>query len=490
MAIVPGFDYDIFVSYAHTDDLVDAAEGPGGWVFRLVNLLERYLRQQLGGHQDLKIFRDRSETTSSSRVSDFPDLAKRSALFLAVGSPSFVHQEWTLKELAGFVEKNSDLSRLFLIECHPLGRNLNYPPPLDDNVRLEFWKPWGDNKIPKPLSAQEDREVYSGLVRRLAKEMGDKLEDMKLRPGRSTVASPGQNAPTSTKFNASESWNRPTQPRKSVILAQSTEDVEDETDQIRDFLRQYDEATVLPVSVYPQGGDAFKAAFSADLARADLFVQLLGKRIGRMPPDLPDGYTRFQLQAARNANVPVLQWRHPDLNPDAVADPVYKAILKAETVVASGLEAFKQYLLREIRKEKAAPRRPKHSMVFINADDKDLGIAKEVERECLQNELTTILPVGGSSAEEARIDLEENLIDCDVLVFIYGDTSLNWIRGQLKRYFKMRPRRESDPKLTLICSGPTPKPDIGITFPDAHLIKCPEGWNLEPIRKLLSEIRE
>ncbi|WP_263374237.1 DUF2610 domain-containing protein [Granulicella aggregans] len=41
MAVVPGFDYDIFVSYAHTDDLVDAAEGPGGWVFRLVNLLER-----------------------------------------------------------------------------------------------------------------------------------------------------------------------------------------------------------------------------------------------------------------------------------------------------------------------------------------------------------------------------------------------------------------------------------------------------------------
>ncbi len=387
-----------------------------------------------------------------------------------------------MKELEGFVEKNSDLSRLFMIECHPLSRNNTYPPPLDDNIRLEFWKRWGDNRIPKPLSAHEDREAYSGLVRRLAKEMGDKLEDLKLRPNQFVAQHSDR-----PRHSAAPSSSR----KKTVLLAQTTEDVEDEADQLRDFLRQYDdEAVVLPASYYPQGGDAFSNAFRSDLSRADLFVQLLGRRAGRTPPDLPEGYTRFQLQEAKAANVAVLQWRRPDLDPETITDATYRSILKAETVIASGLEAFKQQILKALRKDKVAPRRMRQSTVFINADDKDMEIAKEVERECLQNELTAILPISGPSSEATRTDLAENLIDCDILVFIYGDTTQDWIRGQLRFFNKMRPRREAAPKLLAICSGPPPKPDIGISFPDAHLISCPSGWNLEPIRKLLMEIGE
>jgi hypothetical protein len=119
-----------------------------------------------------------------------------------------------------------------------------------------------------------------------------------------------------------------------------------------------------------------------------------------------------------------------------------------------------------------------------------MKVAKEVERTCLQNALTTILPMSGPSSEANRKDLAENLTDCDILVFIYGDTTPEWIRSQLKFFSKVKPKRD-DPKLLAICIGPpSPKEDIGISFPNGHVIRCPEAWNLDQIRALILEIRD
>jgi len=280
-----------------------------------------------------------------------------------------------------------------------------------------------------------------------------------------------------------------TRHRKCILLAQATDDVEDQAEQIRTYLSQYEEEiTVLPVTAYPQGGEAFKAAFEHDLQQAELFVQLLGRRPGRMPPDLPEGYTRFQFNRARAARMPAMLWRHPELDPAAGPDDEYKRVLSSESVVASGLEEFKRQILNWARKPQEKVCMPRSSTVFINADDRDLGIAKEIERECLRNELTAILPMVGPSSEAIRRDLEESLVDCDVLVFIYGDTTQEWIRSQLRFFNKVRPNRQAKPRLMAICSGPPPKPEIGISFPDVHLITCPDGWNLEPIHRLLAEL--
>ena len=476
MAMIAGYDYDLFVSYAHADNFV--TEEPEGWVTQLVNRLKAALVVRLGASRELSIFSDNEEVKGNSRLPDLLTAARRSALFLAVGSPSYVTQDWTRLELEAFTRESGDLSRLFLIEFLPLNAGQQYPAPLDDNIHVDFWKLSGPRHVQIPLSPQADREEFSTKIYTLAADIGKKLLTMRLLPA--TPKSDAVSAPP-------QAGNR-----KAVLLAQTTEDVDDELDQLRSYLQQYgDEITLLPRAGYPQGGEAFKAAFNEDLAQTNLVVQLLGKRAGRMPPDLPEGYTRFQCEAAKAAKVQLLQWRQPDLDPELTADPVYKAMLKADTVIASGLEAFKLQLLKEIRKDKEKPRVVRSSStVFINADDRDMEIAKEVERECVQNALTAILPMTGPSSEVTRKDLAENLTDCDMLIFIYGDTTQDWIRGQLRFFNKVRPKRETAPKLLAICSGPPPKPDIGIRFPDAHLIDCPAGWNLEPIRKLISESSE
>lgn len=508
MAIVPGFEYDIFLSYAHADDT--ATDGKAGWVAEFVRHLQQALCQRLGGTEVPKIFFDSRITGANYHLPELLVAAKQSALFLAVGSPSYVARDWPRQELEAFSGNIQDVTRLFLIECLPLNEREFYPPPLNNHIRLEFWKPTGRRLIPIPISPISDAQEFSTLVHSVASDIREKLLQMRYtaavrtkvvppsveRSQRSTVNAGIGTTPSYENTGESRVENKSEGKKKTVLIAQTTDDVADEADQILRYLKQFaDEVDVLPSSGYPQGGEAFMAAFRSDLSRTDLFVQLLGWRIGRIPPDLPGGYTRFQLEAAKGAGIEIMQWRHPNLILDEVPDPSYKTMLGAETVVASGLEAFKNQVLTWTRKQKKEIRPAISALetptVFINADDGDIPIAKEIERECLKHALTTFLPMGGPSAEANRKDLAENLTDCEVLLFIYGETTQDWIRSQLRFFGKVKPKRASAPRLLAICSGPpSEKPDIGVTIPNAHVINCPEGWDMDTIRDLLAGLTQ
>lgn len=489
MAIVPGFEYDLFVSYAHTDN-------EEGWVAELVKRLDLVLRQRLGAAEGLRVFFDSRATTANCDLTELLAAVGRSALFLAVSSPGYATRDWPRQELETFVAQTRDSSRLFVVECLPVGEGESLPPPLESHFRQKLWKASGPRNIPMPYLPMADAAEFQLLIHYLAVDIRNKLLSMKNLPdARGGV--PARKEPVVHQRAPNTAMAGREVPRngskKIVLLTQTTDDIEEEADQLRSYLKQYDETiTLLPVMGYPQGGEAFIMAFGRDLAQADLLVQLLGQRAGRMPPDLPEGYTRYQFQAAKAVGVPIMQWRRPDLDVRTVTDPAYKAMLTADTVVASGLEAFKRQILDWVRDSVRRAQQPsgaRAATVFINADSSDMNVAREVQRECLRLALTTVLPIAGASSEATRRDLEEFLTDCDVLLFIYGETTPAWIRSQLRQFSKIRPQRQADPKLLAICNGPPrEKPDIGVTFPNARVINCVDGWNMELIRELISEL--
>lgn len=247
---------------------------------------------------------------------------------------------------------------------------------------------------------------------------------------------------------------------------------------------------MVPAGMYPQGGDAFKAAFQGDLERADLFVQLLGAYTGRTPPDLAEGYTWFQHAAVRAQRIEILQWRRPDLDPDSVSNPRQRELLKGEAVVAIGFESFKAEVVRRAT-EPAAPRtrETRSSLVFIDADKDDVGIAKTLQSEFSKYKFAAIVSSLAGAAEEIRADLEENLIDCDALVLVYGETSPIWVRGQLRLFNKLQGRRPQPPRILAIYTGPpAEKPEVGFHIPDVREIDCRSAVTMEPVRAIIEEL--
>lgn len=280
--------------------------------------------------------------------------------------------------------------------------------------------------------------------------------------------------------------------RKCVLLAQVTDDLEEEVAQVRSYLAQYkDEVLLLPSGVYPQGGRAFKNAFESDLAQAGAFVQLLGPRPGRMDIDLPEGYTRWQFERAKSEmpRIEMMQWRRPDLDTSTISNPAYKEVVNSETVVASGLEAFKGQILAWARKRPPKAREVRPSYVFIDAAEKDFEIAQRIREECKANNLSCHIPPRGATAEEIQQELEADLSECGGLIFVYGNTTVGWLLSHFRRLHRVRPK-ETPPQLLALCVGPPPKPDPGVDAPNMDFIDCSQGWNMDQIRKVLAKLNQ
>jgi hypothetical protein len=480
MAFVKSFQYDVFISYARADDTPDASGK--GWVSQFVAQLECALKQRLGGTDALRIFFDSRNLNPNHQLNELLEAVRSSATFVAVSSRSYANRDWTKDELAAFAKSTDDLRRLFAIECLPLDEGHTYPTPLQEHKREAFWRVNAPHSsTPMPLSPSLEANIFHPKVHDLAEHIQRQLTIL--------------NKSTASDTRPSEKTNiAPASPPaqyeyvKRVLLAQVTDDLEEDREQVRRYLQQFG-VTVLPEGTYPQGGNEFKAAFARHLVQADLFVQLLGPVSGKTPPDLPEGYTRFQLNAAIERKMELLQWRRLDLNTESVSNTDYRALLTAETVIASGLESFKAEVKRRALAVNAPRREPPSSLVFIDTDSSDLTIAKAIQSEFSRHRIPTVLPTLEGPAEEIQADLDENMRDCDVLVFVYGATTPLWVNRQWRRYWKIKPKRSAPPRVLVIYSGPpADKPEIGFTHPDVRLIDCRESGGLEPIISLIEEL--
>lgn len=473
------YDYDLFISYAHYDN----APGIGGvqWVSELHNHLRAALRQRIGpGGDDLKIFFD-PMLRANQRLPELLEAAQNSAIFLAVGSRAWASRDFTLRELEAFCSANPNPAQLFLAECLPLLPTQTYPAALSQHLRIELHSSSAGGTS-MSWSPKIDTQRFCEGVHRLAEQIGDQL--IQMRSGKSAIHPPiardARPGPAARDPGA-----------HTVLIAQPTDDLFDETDQLDNFLRQFDIPTCR-AGYFPQGGRDFTDAFQHGLVNCSLFVQLLGSFSGRHPADLPIGYTQYQAQAAQAAGIDVMQWRRPDIVPAAHTDAAYATLLDAATVTASTLEEFKEAVKKRalLSQMPEPPRKKPSSLVFIDADIGDFEVAQAIQKEFAAHQFPVALSSRGESSEEARTELKEFLVDSDVILFLYGSSRPTWITGQLRLFTKVRPRRESEPRLLAIYTGPPEdKEEIHFAIPDARELACRESWDMEPIRLLIHELQ-
>jgi hypothetical protein len=201
---------------------------------------------------------------------------------------------------------------------------------------------------------------------------------------------------------------------------------------------------------------------------------------------VPQGYDRLQFERAITRGLPILQWLRPDIDPATVSDPQHASLLSGENVMRIGLEAFKSDILKRLER-KPPPPPPGEQFVFINADGSDLKLAENLKREFSTFNVTAAVPILQGSSEDVRLDLEENIVECDALVMVYGETSPVWVRGQLRLYSKLKHRRRQPLKaLALYLGPPESKPDIGMDLPEIRRIDYREGTAAESLRQFLA----
>jgi hypothetical protein len=495
MAFVPGYEQDVFISYAHVDDepFFDAA-GPDqsvGWVSRFVRLLKNELAQKVGRADGFTVWFDshnlRGNHTLNEEIAAKLD---RAANFVAILSPSYVASRWCQDEARLFAQRFAGklTGRVFVVEKAPLDDDSAVPQALTGSVNYRFW--YRDrNEQPrtfaKPMPHQEEIQ-YFRQVEDIARDIHQQLKVMGRRPADvSPALSPrlAAEAPTASTSNGGNSAG-------AIFLAEVTDDLEFRRLELRRYLEQQG-VLVFPEASLPLGRVQMEAALEADLARSRLFVQLLGPMPGKMPPDVPDGYGWLQVDLARQRGIRILQWRNPELDLAGIESPRHRELLQLETVQATSLETFKSSVVAALAPPppSAPPRatgdRP---FVFLNTEPRHGEIAAEI-RAAIGGQTVLAEPLRSGTAEEVRTDFVQNLIDCDAMVMVYADNA-GWARAQLRAFLKATPRRERLVRAIPVIDAPAePKPELNFTMPEMVIIDGRSGIGSEVLARLRETLR-
>ena len=180
MAYVPGFEHDVFLSYAHLDNLPDPLRVQ--WVNDFHADLKTAIQQQLG--EEIKLFFDTKDLPPDEHLQFLLENARKSVVFLAVLSPSYVRRSWTIDELAAFdqVARGGEVGRIVTVEVLPVEAE-----PLPEQFlrrqglkRTPFWQK-EEEHIPIRLTRQYNSTTYSNRVQCLAYWLAKRLAQSKSR---------------------------------------------------------------------------------------------------------------------------------------------------------------------------------------------------------------------------------------------------------------------------------------------------------------------
>jgi len=452
--------HDVFLSYAHVDNQ-PFPPAEQGWVTTFATTLKKRIQRNRPG--EFRLWMDPILSTNDLTGEIFEAL-EQSATLLIVDSPGFRTSPWCAREKHQFLRAAAGRgSRVFLVERDKVDPHPELGP---DHRSYRFWE--GDPLSEKtrtlgdPTLTQEDQAKYYAKLDDLVIALKNELEVL---PGLGSA----EKTPT-------------------IFLAETTDDLDARRDEVRRYLDQRGVAVVPDCRSFSRTSEAaFNAEVVRGLASCTLFVQLLSAIPGKKPPGAERSFVALQLDRARDSGLPILQWRDPSFDLKAVADAAHAQLLAGDTVLAVGIEEFKSEVVERLLQPAPAQRPARDpGMVFVNAEPNDLPAAQPLVLFLASHQVGYVLPLVSRDPAQVRADLDQNLLDCERVMVVYGSTTPDWVRQQLRYARKILPRRESELRALALYQAPPPeKSSVGFALPGQCDIDSSRGLDEAALRTFL-----
>lgn len=488
-SFVPGYEHEVFVSYATVDD----RPAKSGWVSAFVNSLSESLAAAVGRRDPERIWWDRSAIDEEAHLTEqIRSKVQKSACMIVILSRGYCQSNWCGQEreafLAAIAGQPEAERRLFVIDIGNLELEDRPSEFRDKRGRVFYAQPPNTTSLavretlgfPIPDPANHQHKPFYAQIEQLAKDICDRLRKM---PGVNGTPSPQK-----------------THPDVTVYVAESADDVVDEREEVVRFLS--DHFQVLPAldEPLPSSFEQWQTSVDAALQASTLFVQILGTLPGRKIIGSDQKLVIAQFERARSTGKRILTWRKAA--PEHVTDRRMKELVTAAEY-SGPLEQFKTEVQR-IALPPAAVKvvtRPGYAgdqpppMIFIHA-----GIEDQNQAELLSNALTeldcfTSTPLVAGPPDRIREDLEANLIECDGLILFYGRINADWLRSQFRALPRSLSKRQSlvpprPLRALAICNGEPPnKPRPGINAPDLQWIDLSTPDHRQLLESWVARIR-
>lgn len=371
---------------------------------------------------------------------DLVTKVEHSALLLLLLSQNYIESTWCGKELDHFVRTHANdpdkPADVFVVELFPFETFSNVPANIHKlRKRLIHAKFWHQPPDASPRLAGDPTPEESGPVGKLLYwqalyELRNAVDsrlrglrrDKPTAPATTHVVAPlGDAQPRSAK-----------EPLGTILLADTTEDLVPVRSAVKARLEP-EGIVVLPEGDYVGlTAEEFKAELVSDLAKSQLFVQLLSPTVGRKGKGFAAPLPQLQFDGAVEARLPILQWCERLPGPGDINDPEHARLFNTEHLRATNRTSFEREILERLRAIKQAAERarvaeaePKPStakkLIFVDdvAGEPDLNQRLRTflqAANCNIRSLPQQAPLGNNG-----IDIAQVLKPCHAGITVFAD---------------------------------------------------------------------
>ena len=475
MGLIDGFEYDIFISYAHDDNLGYLVNDPAeGWVLdfakRLKEDLSRQLKREIGkANRKLEIFWDKDSLQQGEPLDwELNDHVENSAIFCIFMSQNYLESAWCRQELDWFL-KTMDRRKDRLIRQHAgrlwpvivvgVGPTAQSDWPDADGV-LQRAEPFnffdaneksGDPRFAYPsIVINQDRFFYDEFT---------KLGTMLSRRIKKALEKDAP-APTPTVGEDQGPGVDDLVPYTGEVVLLSSDDL---AQKARRLEAQCHEAGISAVRAEQFSADALEPA----LQSAKAVVAMLGVYPGN---DESEKANSFQLarDVALQRKILFLPWMQKGLTPEFIDDDfaAYKSFVSG--VQRSLFPGEIDDLVKRLKQETATgEEQPAEAQVerrlklFIDAAKIDLDIARRIQEKLRSHNVKarTYLPQANAD-QKAHNQQWNNLVEkCDGIILVSGQVDIDAIDDKLDQILRLSAKRKAVKKAEIsvaIIDAPPP----------------------------------
>ena len=471
------FETEVFISYAHLDN--QGARQGHEWISEFHRALAVRVGQLLG--KEPAIWRDPKLQGNDDFADTLVERLKKVAVLVPVVSPRYLKSDWTRRELEEFCSaafqtgglEVDNKTRIFKVVKTPVSRSLEMQP-LPRLLGYEFFKLDPESGRPRELDDPDEKEYWI-KIDDVAHDMCQLLEVLQ-----------------SEGFANGKGANN-----KTVYLAETTLDLDDEHAAIRRDLQQHGYA-IRPSQPLPFVAADLESFVREEMAHCDLSIHLVGKTYSLVPEggmrSLLEVQDELALERAEKGNFERLVWVPPGIQIQDERQKKFVESLRmnpriqhATDLVETSLEDFKSVVYERLNKKPAEPATTKLRQIYLMFDRQD-SEAIGPWRDFLFEHFEVICSVFDGDEAELREYHEENLRTSDAILIHYGAGSEIWLRRKLRELLKSAAYGRTQPfrAVGILVAPPfTPQKKVFKTH-EAMLISQAEGFQAEPFTPFLN----
>jgi len=426
---------DIFISYAHIDNLPLTPEQKG-WITRFHMSLEAILSMRTGGK--VRIWRDNKLQGNDVFADEIVERFERTAVLVSVLTPRYLNSVWCNREVAEFcksAERNGGIvienkARVFKVLKAPVDTQESLPTVVKDVLGYEFFA--FEDGAPLELDSaygETFAQDYNRKIGKLAWDISQLLKRLETDNGDS-----GHDGQATAK--------------PAVYLAECSYDRKQAREILEGELRRHG-YTVLPDQQLPRDEADYVAAVERLLERCKLSIHLVGSSYGAVP-DGPSQKSAAALQnelAAKRSKSDALKrviWAPEGTQSQHAQQQAFIDALHQDAeaqvgadLITGDLENLKASIHATLKKlERPEPQLPEEQasaaksarLIYLICNEKDRKATVPLRKFCRAQGFEVAIPVFEGDAAAVREDHQQLLTNADAVILFYGAGDEAWKR--------------------------------------------------------------